>query len=267
MCNPKPGNRCSTHARQELISINQQIAAKQAEIDEFGQKIDDYRQTKMKELEGSKQNNINDIYEYGHEESNDLSREMDKLKTAKANAELVYNTTPDGIKSLEQLTAVSGNAVHMKEFSTSRYFADHEIAHSNYPTKIVIPMSVKQRNNNVLQESLHQKEWQSDVLKVLKENEAIAPEKAVFIAQAFKEYIEKQHKETSNEMLRLYSQQDDALYKYARTPSEEYRKTINKAEMEIETKKIRLAYLDMRKNDLTSYIKTAEKKISVPELV
>lgn len=259
MCNAKPGNRCSPHAREEIISINKQIAAKQAELDEWNEEIDKVRAANP---------NDDDAYYYGHFEYSMLSDAKENLLRKKQEAELVYNATPDGIKSLERLTAVSGNAVINRTFSPWEYYDMGYYEDDDLTEEIEVSIPLKRINEAKLQEGINQKKWQSDTLKILKENEAIAPEKAVFIAEAINADIDKQIREIQSKSGELYKKQSSAIYAQTKhIKLEENPVTLAKAELALEKNKLRISYLALRQKDLKSYIANTKKKIVIPELV
>lgn len=256
----KPGPRCSSDTRNALQSISTKAGIQKKIYDEARVKWEEYTAAPDKnpwavEMEWAK-------CEVEGAKFSALTQQLNDANKA-------FDATPEGIKSIEQLIAVSGNSVNIQRVLG---YGVYDIGGTSSDVKSV---EVKVPNKIILENRLtiakEQREWQGKILKGLKQAEASSPSKALFVTQELKKNLASERdilmQQLSKKAIEYDTYSRRAIAKNGHTENPEEISATNKNKEAIIKNIVernliinRQQYLSMRISDLSSYEKGVSSK-------
>lgn len=249
MCEKKPGPRCSADAHKSIMEINAKVAAQEAVAKQANQAITDAED----HLRASGYNagaNLN--LDMAYENAAYQSGLLHSYRNQRDIANLNYNATPEGMKSLEQLVQGAGNAV-IQVPATSGSMEMFEFTGEKGVT-VHSALSKRKIYADKLANAEAQRNWQRKTLNELLKTEEKGKEVALFVARNLISTTEAQQTALKNKHNEVLSERYRVLAKIERegfTP--DYANRL--AELEYARKSLtdQQGYAQIRLNDLESY--------------
>lgn len=248
MCEKKPGPRCSADAQKSIRDLNAKIENQTAILKQAEKEIDEAEKQFKASGHVGGYAMLDDAYERAAHYSSLLGTYRQQLATANLN----YNATPEGMKSLEKLMQAAGNSV-IQEPASMVPMEEMELFGTKDET-IYSPLLKRKLYADKLANAESQREWQRTTLKELTKTEEKGKDYAKFVAinliansEAQKAAIEKKNKEVINERYLLLAK----IRREGLTP--EHANRLTELEYARKNLKDQYGYTQIRINDLESY--------------
>jgi hypothetical protein len=243
MCEEKPGPRCSsdtlkTLRKSYLACVEQQQATTKIfkewlEVEETGDSM---------------------ISDFGHYQEYQAARDsFERLTQELSVANKAYDSTPEGLKSIQKLLDVSGDAVTVKNVQYAEHFEDFDTAQDEKEVNVKIPIRVFLKNKLTI--AKEQRAWQTKTLAGLKKAEEVSPSKALFVAQELNKSLVKEKQDLQDKYAAKRNEYSAHAYNLTIEvePTSIGKAKIAKNIVEREAIESRIEYIGMRLDDLSSY--------------
>jgi len=240
MCQRKPGARCSSDAKKTILSVAEEV--REAE--------DAFRNAKFAIARSDPDQELD-------MQLGDARRELFKALAKMNDANLFYNATPEGIKSLEKLLAVSGDSITLKTYEL-------DSIESGQPglTKVRIELPTEKLLKAKLSLAKDHRAAQSYALEKLTEAELVSPEKAVLLAEVL---LKESQDNLTNKKRNIVFWRDEfrkSAADFYHSHSDEDKKKARVAGINEATEKADQIYTQSRFDDLQDYLKSARKHLA-----
>lgn len=249
MCEKKPGPRCSADAQKSIVDINAKIAAQEIVSKEANQAITDAED----HLRASGYNaGANLGLDWAYENAAIQSDLLRNYRNQREIANLNYNATPEGMKSLEKLMQGAGNAV-IQVPATSGSVEMFEFTGEKGVT-VNSALSKRKIYADKLANAEAQRNWQRKTLNELVKTEEKGKEVALFVARNLIATAEAQQTALKNKHNEVLSERYRVLAKIEREGFKpEYANRLTELEYARKSLTDQQGYAQIRINDLESY--------------
>lgn len=262
MCEEKPGPRCSSDTlktlRKTAAAYSEQEKVTTKVFKEWLQVSENSQNEPGGFNHGGYMNDGSSDYQW---DSYQIEREnLDRLDEEVKLANKVYDSTPEGLKSVERLLSVSGNAVTTRTVLNTNFSSPSNINASEKDTTVRIPVRIFLKNRLAI--AKEQRDWQTKTLAGLKKAEEVSPAKALFVAQELNRNLVKEKKDLDSKNSANDTDYAENVYHLIRKtkPEDTLKANIAKILVEQDAIESRIGYIDMRLDDLKSYERKMELK-------
>jgi len=253
MCERKPGPRCSSDTLKSFKDLKTKFEQISKEVRELLDNADEERQRTG-----------NTYFPNDYDKlASTLQEKKSLIERNLIKAEFDYDSSPEGIKELTSLLSTVGDSVRVQSLAVLSAPLDEE-THTLPYIKVRIPKKLEL--NKKLKSAVEHREWQTKVLKVLDEAEKVVSEKALFIAGVFNDELSTMIKANEDNLETTSEEITRKIAIFHEDPSKENEQALALKILKHTALRDNSTYLAIRKDDLTSYVSTLSKKVTIPSL-